>query len=287
MSTARLVDIAERAGVSIATVSRALSKRAPKRASKTYHTILQAARDVGYKVDTLDSRSVLENVACITVGLHHERDGSFDYDMGYSLAGFFGRFIYGVERAAQRCDAHMGLFNLDRTADLEDQIRQIVKKKNISGMVLIAGGDLEDLRLPVDLCPVVYLNSAPVMELEDIDTVAADDVCGVQRVVKRLVELGHKKIAFWKAFPADAHQQCRLEGYRNQMLASGLKYERVYFEEKENYPDMPFLQRMERSFQHQYLQDEDKPTAIITGNDIFAYVLIRDSYSAGVEPVRL
>ncbi len=282
MSVARLVDIAEKAGVSIATVSRALNKRAPKRTSKTYHAILQAARDVGYKVGTLDSRSVLENVACITVGLHHEGDGSFDYDMGYSPAGFFGRFIYGVERASQRCDAHMGLFNLDRTADLEDQIREIVKKKNISGMVLIAGGDLEGLKFPVDLCPVVYLNSAPVMEWENLDTVAADDVCGVQRVVKRLVELGHRKIAFWKAVPADTHQQCRLEGYRNQMLASGLNYERIYCEEKERYPDLSFLKRMELSFQHQYLQDADRPTAIITGNDIFAYVLIRLATQNGI-----
>jgi DNA-binding LacI/PurR family transcriptional regulator len=282
VSAARLVDIAEKAGVSVATVSRALSNGRPKGTAKTYHAVIQAARDVGYKVDTHESRPLLENAACITVGMHREGDGSFDCDMGYTPAGFFGRFIYGVERGTQRYEAHLGLFNLNRSPDLEGQIRQIVQKKQINGIVLIVSDDLGELTLPADLCPIVYLNSSPILEIENLDTVASDDVCGVQMVVKRLVELGHRKIAFWKAVPTGSHQQCRLEGYRNQTLAMGLKYERVYYEEKENYPDLPFLERMAISFQHQYLQDKDKPTAIITGNDIFAYVLIRLAVQHGI-----
>ncbi len=281
MGTARLVDIAEKAGVSVATVSRALSNGASKR-TDTYRSILQAAKEVGYKIEASHTQPLLENVACITIGVHREGDGSFDSDMGYTPAGFFGRFIYGVERGSQKYDAHLGLFNLVRSPDLEGQIRNIVQKKKINGIVLIVTDDLGDVTIPADLCPMVYLNSSPILEMENLDTVASDDVCGIQMVVKRLVELGHRKIAFWKAVPTGFHQQCRLEGYRNQMLAMGLTYERVYFEEKEKYPDMSFLERMGISFQHQYLQDEDKPTAIITGNDIFAYVLIRLATQHGI-----
>jgi len=279
---ARMADVAERAGVSVATVSRALGGGTGKRTSKTYRAILQAAREVGYKVDALATRSLLENVACITVGMHHEGDGSFDGDMGYTPAGFFGRFIYGVERGAQRYEAHLGLFNLDRGPDLESQIRHIVQKKHINGLVLIVTDDLRGLRIPTDLCPTVYLNSSPTLEMENLDTVAADDVCGVQMAVKRLVELGHRRIAFWKAVPTDSHQQCRLEGYRNQMLAMGLGYERVYHEEKDEYPDLPFLERMAISFEHQYLKDGEKPTAIVAGNDVFAFVLIRLATQHGI-----
>jgi len=266
--------VAERAGVSVATVSRALNGGAGRR-GESYRAILQAARDVGYKVDAVEAQSLLENVACITVGVHREGDGSFDSDMGYTPAGFFGRFIYGVERGATRYQAHLGLFNLDRGPDLERRIRQIVEKGRIDGIVLMIGDSLGDVILPSDLCPVVYLNSSPTLEMENLDTVAADDVCGVQMVVKRLAELGHRKIAFWKAVPTDAHHQCRLEGYRNQMQAMGLDYHRVYFEEKDAYPDVPFVQRMALSFEHQYLNDADRPTAIISGSDIFAFVLIR------------
>jgi LacI family transcriptional regulator len=274
VATARLADIAEKAGVSVATVSRALSG-GPSKRTHTYRSILQAAKEVGYKVDASRTRPLLENIACITVGLHREGDGSFDSDIGYTPAGFFGRFIYGVERGVKRYDAHLGLFNLDRGPDLAEQIRHIVQKNKINGIVITVKGDMQDLTIPTDLCPVVALNTSPTLEKDNIDSVAADDVCGIQMVVKRLVELGHRKIAFWKTVPTDSHHQCRWEGYRNQIRTMGLDYERVYFEEKEKYPDMPFLQRMELSFQHQYLSDKDRPTAIIMGSDVFAHVLIR------------
>ncbi len=281
MGTARLADVAKKAGVSVATVSRALSSTRPKRTS-TYRSILQAAKEVGYRLEAVHTQPLLENVACITVGMHREADGSFDSDMGYTPAGFFGRFIYGVERGSQGYEAHLGLFNLSRSPDIEGQMRHIVQKNRINGIVLIIADDLWDLKVPADLCPIVYLNSPPTQEMESLDTVASDDVCGVQMVVKRLAELGHRKIAFWKAVPTGAHQLCRLEGYRSQMRAMGLEYERVYFEEKEKYPDLPFLERMAISFEHQYLQDEDRPTAIIAGNDIFAYVLIRLAAQHGI-----
>lgn len=281
MATARLADVAERVGVSVATVSRALNGGATKR-SGNYQAILQAARDVGYRTDAIDTEPLLENVACVTVGVHREGDGSFDSDMGYTPAGFFGRFIYGVERGAKRYDAHMGLFNLDRGPDLERRIRQVVEKGRFNGIILMIGDSQGDVVLPNDLCPVVYLNSSPTLEMENLDTVAADDVCGVQMVVKRLAELGHRKIAFWKAVPTDAHHQCRLDGYRNQMLAMGLNYERVYCEEKQAYPEMSFVQRMALSFEHQYLNDPDRPTAIIAGSDIFSLVLIRLAMQHGI-----
>ncbi|MEQ9813754.1 MAG: LacI family DNA-binding transcriptional regulator [Azospirillaceae bacterium] len=199
-------DVARRAGVSTATVSRALSR--PERVSAaTRERVETAAREVGYIPNAM-ARSLRRRQADAVLVLLP--------DIGNS---FFSEIIKGIEEIAfrQRCAVLIGETGEDpASAGLH---LEALLAGRVDGILLLDG------RVPdfaVDLDP------APIVQVSDYDPrsrfpqVRIDHEAAAVIATEHLLALGHRRIAH-VAGPLDtAIVHDRIRGWRKALSAAGL-----------------------------------------------------------------
>lgn len=177
---ATIDDVAKAAGVSTATVSRALRDH-PYVADATKARVVEAASRLRYVANPNASR--LASGATSTVGL-----------LAPVLTSWYtSEVVAGVEEV---CAEH-GYDLLISTADPEARERMLNGearfKQRVDGVVLVdvmcreAGA----LRLATLDVPVVVLGE----ELHAVDSVSVDNVAGARLAARHLVERGHRRIA--------------------------------------------------------------------------------------------
>jgi LacI family transcriptional regulator len=176
-----LTDVARRAGVSVATASKALNAR-DEVAPETRRRVLQAADELAFQPNAL-ARGLLTG-RTRTIGLLTDE-----------LAGRFSiPILLGIEDAL--ANGQMSVLLCDARGDAirrQHYIRTLLARQ-VDGFVLL--GDSNDLRpsltrqIPV---PVVYVYG----ESDDPDdlSVLADDEHGARLATEHLVSLGRRRIA--------------------------------------------------------------------------------------------
>jgi DNA-binding LacI/PurR family transcriptional regulator len=275
----KLTDIADQAGVSIATVSRIIRKgRADNGPSG--HKILQIAKELGYEPNRIRKPKGLGNIMFVLAGTKQE--GEYE-NLIYSFASFYGHFLYSAEKEIRK---HQGTLSIcHKESGIEDigtWIRQAIRDSNCKGVILLGGNfNRTSIEIFQERVPVVIINAIP--GVSDLDSVAPDNEGGERQVVRRLVELGHRRIAFWADRDSSGrvvdHCITRLRGYQSGLEEAGLTYSRIYSEEVGT---KPFTERMERGFRA-YLEEQEKPTAIVCPGDAFAYRVLRLALSNGID----
>ncbi|MDR3707658.1 MAG: LacI family DNA-binding transcriptional regulator [Capsulimonadaceae bacterium] len=279
MPDVRLADIASQIGVSVSTVSRALSAKGHS-SSKGQRQIIRVAREMGYGSGQAASEIGLGKVMIVTVGFTkvEPEDGRELTSIMTSLQeNLVGRLVYGAEHAVAKRGGHLLVSNLPKTNDVVSRIARLAKEAEADGILLSIQGDMGGLDQLAKLCPVVQIN-APLGEIE-IDAVASDDFGGIGGAVRRLFSLGHRRIGFWMDIPPSSSRiERRLDGYRTAMKMRG-GYERLYLDERAT--GLAFPVRMQRAFD-EFRVDDNRPTAIICANDLFASTVLRMATEQGV-----
>lgn len=199
----RLVDIAKTAGVSTATVSRALSGDGyvkPELAA----SIHEIARRLNYKSpQALTGQRVL---------LVTSEEAMLD-----SARSQFSLYVLeGLRRRAKILDAELDVLVTD--SDPENALKDQANQGNIAGALLLS---VDDCLLPVarDMsCPVVVVNGDdPLMQL---DSVTPCNRSASALATQHLVSLGHKDIAFLVNSGRRTIER-RIEGWRD-IIGSGV-----------------------------------------------------------------
>ncbi|WON76848.1 DNA-binding transcriptional regulator CytR [Serratia sp. UGAL515B_01] len=215
LSMTTMKDVAEMAGVSTATVSRALMN--PEKVSTpTRQKVEQAVLAVGYSPHAL-SRSVKRNESrTILVIVPNICDP------------FFADVIQGIEQTAAQ---HGYLVLIGDCAQQHQQERTFVNliiTKQIDGMLLLGSN------LPFDaskeeqrnLPPMVMANEfAPELELP---TVHIDNLTAAFEAVNYLQQLGHKRIACVAGPENMPLSHYRLQGYIQALRRNGIDIESSY-----------------------------------------------------------
>lgn len=219
-----LKEIAERCGVSVATVSNILNGK-PKVSEETKQKVLAVVNETGYRPNLLAQgmRSRKTN----TIGIITE-----------DLEEFSSTPI--VERIMAVCEEHnyrnllinMRLYNRWRDTWYNDlgklkstlypalQQMQAIK---VDGIIYVAGHCRnidyfpDDFEIPV---LVAYAFSAD----NKYTSVMIDDEIGGYNVTKYLIDNGHKKIGVISGVPDNIHAQQRLIGYQRALYESQLLY---------------------------------------------------------------
>lgn len=201
-------DVAARAGVSIATVSRALNDRA-RISGATRERILQIAADLGYEPNEI-ARS-LTGKASRTVAL-----------LLPDIANpFFPELVSGVQSIT---DAHEHLLLLCRTSDDEQKVLRdlaILRRKQVDGVILVAGalnGDRIVEQVPG--VPLVLMDRD--ISIAGADLVAVDHRRGARTAVRHLLDLGHRSIAHIAGPPGLPVTRARRAGWRAAMRSAGI-----------------------------------------------------------------
>jgi LacI family repressor for deo operon, udp, cdd, tsx, nupC, and nupG len=199
-----IADVAAAAGVSTATVSRALSDPARVSAA-TRARVLEAVRVTGYRVNGAARALRARRARTVLVLLPHLENT------------FFSRIVAAVEEilgeeglAVQVADTRMPAARLDA-----------VGRDGRADAVILLDGGLDPALVRGWGVPVVMLCEW-IEGDRDLPGVAIDNPGGMALAVAHLVGLGHRRIAFVGGPEGNVLSEARLAGFREAMATRGL-----------------------------------------------------------------
>ncbi len=201
-------DVAKRAGVSPATVSRVLNPSGHPVREATRRRVLRAVRELGYTPNHL-ARSLLRQETAV-VGLLVP-DVSNPY---------YAAILRGMEDVAHQHGLAVMLCNTDRDPQKQRRYLQTLLERRVDGMV-VAGGTFtpQDRRTLERKVPVVAVGRHPAR----IPSVRVDNVDAARRACRHLLELGHRRIACLAGPEASTTARDRVQGYRFALEEGGVR----------------------------------------------------------------
>lgn len=197
--TVTIKEVAEKAGVSVATISRVLNGKGPVREA-TSRRVMETAQALRYSAHGV-ARSLsirrTSTIGLLLPDLHGE---------------FFSEVIRGIDTEARRSGYHLLVsgFHSD-----QDEMRSMLKamRGRVDGLIVMSPDrDADTLwsQIPLGL-PTVLLNSVGAAAR----TITIDNYGGAMSMVRHLRSLGHQRIAFIKGPEENADASERLRGYRD------------------------------------------------------------------------
>jgi len=251
----KIDDVAEKAGVSITTVSRVISNSPHPVNETTRLKVLQAAIDLEYSPSALAKAMVTKNSFIVGV------------IVGDTMDPFFAAIVRGVEDAAREMGYMVMVANSDRKQELEHKYIKTLNEYQVDG-IIFAGGGLKNktyLRNVTRTLEQFRNRDAPVITLGNhlfpSYAVMVDNEKIIYDAAAYLIELGHRKIGYITG-PVDiTTSELRQVGYDKAMREIGEKG--LVFA-----GDYTYEGGMRAAAEIESLSE--KPTAILASNDRMA-----------------
>ena len=256
----KISDVARRASVSPATVSRVLND--DPRVGEAYRTrVLRAVEELDYRPNVLARNLRRQRTAMIGVVVPDIENPHF------------GELVRSVEDQAFEAGYRVLVCNTDETAEKQRAYLEALIDERVLGVIISPsdpGGEqisqLLDLGIPVVACD---------REVEDAraDAVLADNVKAMRIGTDLLIAGGHRRIAFIGG-RADVETGAeRLAGYEMAMRAAGLEPQVL---------DGDFRLELAEAAVAGLLRRESRPTALIVANNLMTLGALRAIRDAGL-----
>ncbi len=201
--------IAQRAGVSHPTVSRAL-RGDPIVAAETAARIQRIAADLGY-VPSATARS-LKTSRSHVIGVIVNRISD----------PFYSEVLDGIQDALY--SAHYSLFLASTDHDLarEKAVVRAMLERRIDGLIVCSLFVTPPYRseLGASGAPLVVVHNRS--RDPNADAIYHDDYAGSRQMTRHLIDLGHERLAFIGSARAGVESEDRLAGFRDEINAAGL-----------------------------------------------------------------
>lgn len=256
-------DVARRARVSTATVSRVLAGHGRAR-PETRERVFAAARDLGYRPSGV-ARSLRQR-ATRTLGL-------IVTDIENP---FFPQLVRAVEDAARDLGYAILLCNADDDPEREAAYLELLVDRWVDGVVIAASslGERHREWLADAPLPIVLVNST---DLEiGLSTIASDNYAGGALAARHLAELGHRRFGLITAPPRNTDGPARLDGARDALKSAGIAGDRILVA-----ADEAGVAGGERAASD-ILRRDRQVTALIAYNDLMAIGAMRAVRAAGL-----
>lgn len=243
-------DVAKRAGLSQATVSRALNKSGYV-SEETQHRIDEAVAELGYRPNWM-ARS-LKGKSSQLIGLIVPEVSSL-YD---------NLIIQAVSNQLHAHDFGLMLCISNEEAEVDLGYLRILQEKRVDGIIYVHplyGNNSTFVReLARQGMPIVELNRQREKDL--LDAVLADNVQGAYQLTKYLIDLGHRRIGLVLGETELTTGENRLTGYRFALNNAGITYD----------PELVQIGSFSQDHGEQGTQNllalTDRPTAILAGSN--------------------
>jgi DNA-binding LacI/PurR family transcriptional regulator len=209
----RLKDIAERAGVSIMTVSKAL-RGEPDVSPKTRAHVKQLAQEMGYVPNSAAQ------------GLRSRTSKLFGVVISSITNPIFARVVRAIEEHAHETGYDVVIAHTFNNPEREEvNIRRLLSR-HMDGLFISPVYRIEnEARIYQELLtcgtPTVLLGH-PAPFCNAFPAISSDDLLAAYNITKHLLGLGHKRIAFLTGRLVAPWAQERLEGYRRALREAGL-----------------------------------------------------------------
>lgn len=258
----RIVDVAKKANVSTATVSRVLSKPDAVK-EETTEKVLEAIKELNYQPNALarqlrrlETKTVLVVVPDIT-------------------NPFFSKVLRGIESVAVTNGYQVLLGDAGNDVERENEYLNILRQKKADGMVLLTARMkskiVEEMALEY---PVVL--ACEYIEGLSIPTVSIDNISGARKATEHLINLGHKRIGFISGPLGGVLGHDRLKGYCQAMARHNLTVEPILVQEGDFSYESGFNMMIK------FLALTHPPTAVFAANDEMAFGAINAIKSRGL-----
>lgn len=213
-------DIAAKAGVSQATVSRAL-RNSPLVRPETRERIHRIARELNYFVNRNAASLRTHQSKTLALLLFDELGGGADE---FEINPFFLSMLGSITRAASRLDYDM-LISIQQLTD--DWHLEYEMSHRADGIILLGYGDYHSYREKLDALAAAHTRFiiwGPIVEDQPGHSLCCDNVDGGRKATSHLLSLGRRRIAFLGHDSADISPEHRLryEGYLRALDAAGL-----------------------------------------------------------------
>lgn len=259
-------EIAERAGVSVSTVSRVLNQLEGV-SDEVRQRVLAAAAELGGGLYALAAARTLQHVLLVRPWPQ------------IPLATFYADILDGVEAACRDLNARLSYAAVDLDSRGRAHLRDTVQKSGVEGLILVAVDDpaLLEEALAFDL-PVVVINAwHPALP---VDLFLPDNHIGPRLAVRHLIEHGHHRILHVTSLqrPTIRH---RCESYRAALEEAGIPYDPALVFDMHDRINMMTVEDAYGQMQRFLHESPPDFTAAFCGNDSTAIGVMRALQEAG------
>ena len=256
-------EVARRAGVSIATVSRVLNQVPCHVKAEARKRVLRVVQQLDYRPNAL-ARS-----------LHQKRTHTLGILITDISNPYYGGIARGIEDVARQHGYALFVCNTDRRPDVMEHYIDVLRENRVDAIIIGGGG-----RPGRRHFQTLYQRSVPVVLIGRYDVplpaVRVDNVKGGWEAATHLIHLGHRRIAILSGPATSTSIQDRMKGYRRALAEHRLSLPEHWMLEGDLRP-AGALQLAER-----LLKARGRPSAILAANDQMAIAAIRAALKLGL-----
>ncbi|MBE1442328.1 MULTISPECIES: LacI family DNA-binding transcriptional regulator [unclassified Paenibacillus] len=259
-----IYDVAEAAGVSIATVSKVINGTG-RISDKTRKHVTNVMEELKYQPSMV--ASALTGKSTFTVGLTLP-----------DLANpFFAEIARAVEDRGHEYGFNVFICSTDNDPDREIKYFSLLTQKRVDG-VIVATRTQKDLflkKLIQQNVPIALITGE--MPTLAVDTVMVDDFLGGYQAGTHLVEQGHRRIAILAEDVNTMSNRERIRGCKQAMTSAGLEVDERLVASGD------FTVSGGKEAMLRLLDMEEPPTAVFACNDLLAIGAIQGARERGLQ----
>lgn len=209
--TVTMREVAERAGVSVTTVSHVINDKPGVRiGAKTRSRVRQAVADLGYRPNIL-AKNLVQGTSRF-IGLVAD---------SIATTPFAGQIIRGAQEEAWRHGRVLLVANTEADAAAEQNALAMMLEYQVSG-ILYSSWTHQALALPPVLAEAEHVLVNCYAPGTDAPAVVPDEVAGGRTATEMLIAQGHERIAFLNTTSPSPAREGRLRGHREALVEAGL-----------------------------------------------------------------
>jgi len=244
--------VAEKAGVSVNTASRAINNKSDIN-EETKKKVLKIAQELGY----------VQNATA--VALRTKKTRTLGVVIADNRNPFYAEVLNGMEVAAREKNYHIILANTQRDYKKEEEAINLLLAKRVDGLLITPVQDKDDdIKNLID-ANIPFVVVGRDFENIEVDAVYNDEVKGGFLATEYLIKKGHKRIALINGFLHKSPAKGRLEGYKKALKEYGIPFDGALV----SFGDIDVKDGHERT--KQMLGKNLDFTAIFSYNDMMAF----------------
>lgn len=266
---ARIKDVAVAAGVSTATISRALSNP-DKVSAETLKTVLSAVERTGYVLDEAASN------------FRKQRTGSIVALLPNIANPYYSAILSGISEALATTSYNLLVVDTNYGQRAEDAALQYFNSRRADGVIVLLGSLSADAIRSVigrpGVPPIVQVGEWP--EAPETPRVTIRNKEAAKLAARHLVDLGHRAIGFVSGHRGNFTTETRLKGVQEVLAEAGLILRDDWILSGE------FSLVSGRAAAQKWLAMRERPSGIFCDSDEIACGFIGCVTRAGVEVPR-
>lgn len=263
-----IYDIADRAGVSIATVSRVFSGRS-RVADATRERVFAVARELGYKPN-VSARSLARQSTRVVAAV-----------VPMLTSYFFMEVVRGVQDRLSELDYDLLVYASRTPEEIDNQLARAARKGRADAIILCSTPLTEDRvrTLAASDLPVVLVDS----EHPDFDSVSVNNREGGRQATEHLIERGYQRIALIAPNPVSVPGRERRAGYEDALRAAGRPVDEQLIATSDEVERHGFTQESGYALMTTLLEGDERPDAVFAASDDLALGAVRAARESGLD----